>query len=267
MNPAAPQSSEPGGGFAAAGNGDGKGRVDGKGAVIPPPPNLAAAQPEALLHLRTAVQGGVPWQQALLEAIALWTLPQETCQGRNYRYLICGEALDWLALAERLCLEIAEFIPPPELESLLFAGALPESVTPEEFKERLGGHKHRAYLNYWYGVVVEEALQEAVVEAARKRQLARCYPDSEDMVEEAFAHLYGESRATLLKEYRKEAGIGQRAPLSLADWKEFTYRLALRRYQLWDPARVASDTRKGIRHLELLEQAAARPAVGELAGV
>ena len=254
------------GGNAAPGPEGGNGRFDDSGGVIPPPADLAAAQPEALLYLRAAVQSGVPWPRALLDAIALWTLPGEVYQGRPYRYLLGGEALDWLVLAERLCSEIAEYIPPEELETLLFAGRLPDAVTPEEFRERLGGHKYRAWLNYWYGVVVEEALQEAALAEVRKRQQGRGYPDSEDLMEEAFAHLYGATRAELLKEYRREAGIGQRAPLSLADGKEFTYRLSQRRYKLWDPARVASDTRKGIRYLEHLEQAAAAPAAGELAG-
>lgn len=273
----APYSSAPGNG-----NGHPHGRLDGNGGTNDPiaandpiasngasipPPNLAATQPDALLHLRAAVQSGLPWPQALLAAIALWTLPRETYQGRTYRYLIHGAALDWLTLAERLALEIPEFIPPPELETLLFTGALPAAVTPDEFRERIGGHKYRAYLNYWYGVIVEEALQQAVEDDVRKRQLARCYPDGEDLVEEAFTHLYGQTRAALLKEYRRQAGLGPRAPLSLADWKEFTYQLAQRRYQLWDPARVASDTRKGIHHLEHLEQTAAIPPVAELAAV
>ena len=67
----------------------------------------------------------------------------------------------------------------------------------------MGGNKHRAYLNYWYGVVVEEALQQGAEDDVRKREKARCYPDHEEMVEEAFIHLYGKTRAELLKDYRK----------------------------------------------------------------
>lgn len=129
------------GGHAAPGLEGGKGRLDDSSTAIPPPADLAAAQPEALLYLRSAVQNGVPWHSALLDAIALWTLPGEVYQGRTYRYLLGGEALDWLVLAERLGQEIAEYIPPEELETLLFAGRLPDAVTPEEFRERLGSHK------------------------------------------------------------------------------------------------------------------------------
>ena len=215
---------------------------------------LAETAPDAVIHLRTAVSRGVPWPRALLEAIALWTLPEEVYQERTYRYLVGGEALDWLTLAERLVPEIEEYIPAADLERLLFEGKLPEDVTPEELKEWMGGNKHRAYLNYWYGVVVEEALQQSVEDDVRKREKARCYPDHEEMVEEAFSHLYGKTRAELLKEYRTEAKITWHAPLTLVDCKEFTYWLSKRRFNLWDPARVASDTRKGIRYLTYLEQ-------------
>ena len=214
---------------------------------------LAATAPDAVIHLRAAVRSGVAWPRALLEAVALWPSPEEVWQDRTYRYLIAGEALDWLTLAERLCPEIEEFIPPADLERLLFEGALPDDVTPEEFKDWMGGNKHRAYLNYWYGVIVEEALQQAAEDDVRKREKARCYPDHEEMVEEAFVHLYGKTRAQLLETFRKEVGIIEFTPLSLADCKEFTYWLSKLRFNLWDPARVASDTRKGIRYLNRLE--------------
>ena len=66
-----------------------------------PSTGLAQQVPEALRHLKAAPQSGVPWHQALLEAIGLWTQPQEEFQGRTYQYLIQGEAFDWLVLAER----------------------------------------------------------------------------------------------------------------------------------------------------------------------
>ncbi|PKB79588.1 MAG: hypothetical protein BZY88_12565 [SAR202 cluster bacterium Io17-Chloro-G9] len=219
------------------------------------PANGLAQQPsEAFRHLKQALLQGEPWHQALLETMGLWTLPREIHQERTYQYLIGGEAFDWLLLAERLCPEMEPAISTDEKERLLFHGRLPESVTPEIFKDLLGVNKYRGYLNYWYGVVVEEALQLAVEEEVRKRQIARCYPDSEDLVEDAYGHIYGESRLSLLEEFRKNTNIPMRRALSLTDIKEFTYWLHKRRLNMWDPARVASDTTKGTRRLSLLEQ-------------
>ena len=215
---------------------------------------LAQQVPEALSHLKTSVGSGVPWHRALLETVGLWTQPQEEYQGRSYQYLIQGEAFDWLLLAERLCSELDGIIPTDEKEQLLFSGEFPASVEPELFKELLGTNKYRAYLNYWYGVVVEEALQLSVEEQVRKRHLALCYADSEDLVEEAFLHLYNANRTDLSGEFRREMNIPLRRALSMSDLKEFTYWLHKRRLKIWDPARVASDTKRGIRRLEELEE-------------
>ena len=223
--------------------------------VQPPPVEPAPTAPETLRRLKDAVQAGKPWRQALLEAVGLWTQPLEDFQGRIYRYMIQGEAFDWLTLAERLCSELDSLIPPDEKEDLLFQGSLPDSVPPEMFQDLLGASKYRAHLNYWYGVVVEEALQLSAEEEVRKRHTARGYTDTEELVEYAFTHLYGAARSDLLDEFRKEAGIPKRRGLSLTDVKSFTYWLHKLRLKMWDPARVASDTRKGIRKLRQLEQA------------
>ena len=72
----------------------------------------------------------------------------------------------------------------------------------DEFRDLIGVTKHRAYLNFHYGVVLEEALQLAAEEEARKRHMARCFADTEDLVEEAFRQLYQKSRSELLEQFR-----------------------------------------------------------------
>ena len=216
---------------------------------------LSQNAPEPLRHLKAQILAGVPWRRALLEAVGMWTMPQEEYQGRTYRYLIHGEAFDWLVLAERLCTELDGVIPADEKERLLFSGRLPESIGPDLFRELMGASKYPAYLNFWYGVVVEEALQLSVEEDVRKRHIARCYADTEDLIEEVFVHLYGATRTSLIEEFRLEVRHPRSLPFSLSDMKEFTYRLHKRRLKMWDPARVASDTNKGIKRLQLLEQA------------
>ena len=225
------------------------------------------AAPDAVLHFRAAVAAGTPWHRALLEAMALWTLPEESHDGRRYKYLLHGEAFDWLLLAERLCDAIDDAdgaVPAEAKERLLFTGRLPEPMEEDEFRDLIGVTKHRAYLNFHYGVVLEEALQLAAEEEARKRHMARCFADTEDLVEEAFRQLYQKSRSELLEEFRTGARMDRRRGMNLTDLKEFTYWLHKRRIDLWDPARVASDTRKAITRLEKLQLNAegAEPAQG-----
>ncbi len=203
-------------------------------------------------HLKEAVQAGKEWHLALLEAVGIWGLPDEEFQGRHYSYLVLGEAFDWLLLAERLCQEVDGLVPLEEKERLLFHGKLPSEVSTREFLQFIGTNKYRAFLNYWYGVVVEEALQLAVEEEVRKQHKAKGFSDSEELVEEAFLRLYEETRTNLLNEFLAEKGEPGRKSLSLTELKEFTYRLFKRRLKIWDPARVASDTRKGLEKLHTL---------------
>ena len=215
---------------------------------------IAQAVPEAILHLRTALAAGAPWRQALLEALGRWTLPEETFEGRKYRYLLLGEAFDWQLLAERLCAAVDGAIPAEEKERFLFSGQIPNTVDEEQFRDCLGPSKYRAYMNFRYGVVLEEALQLVAEEEVRKVHLSRSYADTDELTEESYTHLYQKPRSELLKTFQKETKKDRRRNLSLSDLKEFTYWLHKRRINLWDPARVASDTKKAIKRLDLLER-------------
>ena len=217
-----------------------------------PAAGQGSGEPEAIGRLKADIESGREWHLAILEAMALWTLPEEDFQGRHYRYLVEGEAFDWLLLAERLCAELDGMVPPDERERLLFHGRLPDHISAGEFQELMGYSKHRAFLNYWYGVVVEEALQLAVEEEVRKQHRARSLPDSEELVEEAFFRIYQDTHTNLVKEFLKQKGNAARKSLSLTEVKEFTYQLFKRRLKIWDPARVASDTRKGLDRLSNL---------------
>ena len=210
--------------------------------------------PEALFHLRTALATGVSWQIAILEAMGRWTATEETIDGRKYRYLIHGEAFDWLLLAERLCAGVGKAIPVDEKERFLFTGQILDAVDEEQFRDCLGPSKFRAHMNFYYGVVLEEVLQLVAEEEVRKLHLSRSYLDNDELTEEAYVHLYQKPRSELLRTFQKETEKDRRRNLTLSDLKEFTYWLHKRRINLWDPARVASDTKKAIRRLDLLKQ-------------
>ena len=215
---------------------------------------IARTIPDALLHLRIALATGVSWQKAILEAMGRWTMAEETLDGRKYRYLLQGEAFDWLLLAERLCTDVEGAIPSEEKERFLFTGQIPDAVDEEQFREYLGPSKFRAHMNFRYGVVLEEVLQLVAEEEVRKLHFSRSYSDNDELTEEAYIHLYQKPRSELLKTFQKETKKDRRRNLTLSDLKEFTYWLHKRRINLWDPARVASDTKKAISRLELLQQ-------------
>ena len=204
------------------------------------------------------------WHVALLQAMSRWSLTHEYTAGRDWQYVIGGEALDGLTLAQRLCLEISDVVPQFELESLLFRGQWPERISSERLRELIGPYRYTALLNFRYGVVVEEALQLVAEESIRKSRLARCYQDSDQVIEDSYRHLYGDTRAVLMAEFLRDSGGTWGADaesLSLTAWQEFTYWLFKRRVKKWHPARVASDTRRGLERLRELHNSGEHDAI------
>jgi hypothetical protein len=213
--------------------------------------NLVNPEPAAVQHLRSEIAAGKGWFLALLEAIGLWEIPAEVYHGRTYCYLIADEAFDWLLLAQRLCEAIEGLIPQIEKENLIIRGKSPSEISPDEFKNYIGALKYRQYLNYFYGITVEEALNQAVRDEVRKERHIFGYHDEEnsDYDDEVFHRLYGAGGMELLRTFRSDKGHPQQRSISLTELKEFTYWLFKYRINRSDRAKVASDTKKGLKRL------------------
>ena len=216
----------------------------------PASPLPASAEDRIIENLEQAIQGGQHWFIALLEAIGQWVKPEETYHGRTYRYVIDGEAFDWLLLAERLCQAIDTLLPNAEKTALLFYGQPPIDLPREKFRELIGATKYRQYLNYFYGITVEEALILAVQEEVRKDRLASGYSIETDTTNEAYRRIYDTSKGVLLKRFRQDKGYPQLEAISLTEIKEFTYWLFKYRVKQCEKVRVASDTKKALNWLK-----------------
>ena len=207
------------------------------------------ASQAAIDHLRDALEAGLDWPEPLLQAMSMWTVPEESYRGRVNTYFIAGEAFDWLLLAERLLNTVKNRVPASEREDLLFHGRFPPHFDASQLGGLLGVDKHRGYLNYHYGVTVEEALQLTAELELQKRDAANGLTDRDDYTENAFRKLYRAPRSELLKEFRRERGSANRRSIGLTESKAFTYWLFKRRLKVSDKPRVASDTRKGLEQL------------------
>ena len=215
----------------------------------------------AIEHLRRQVSEGRHWADALLEAVGLWDCPQEHYRDRDFTYLLHGEAFDWLLLAERLLMELPWTAPVEEQERLLFAAELPLHVTESQFREALGIEKYRAHLNFFYGVVVEEALILSVEREVLKEGRLRGFVQGRGAEDRVFQSLYGAPYDALLKTYLREQRRRVRKNFNLTDLKCFTYWLFKLRLKHNDGARTASDTRKGLQQLSVLWAQAGRPSL------
>jgi hypothetical protein len=220
-----------------------------------------ATEPEkAVLRFRQAIERGDDWFEALLETIADWEVSEEVVGERTYRYLIDGEAFDWLLLAERLCTELDGAIPAEERDGLLFFGKLPRQLDDDGFRHAIGDAKHKAHLNFVYGVAVEEALQLVIEEEVLKELRSLVWNSGENVERIVFDRIYGHSRDDLLDVYLTGRDLPVTGEMTYGDYKSFIYWLFKFRMNQSDPARVASDTRKALVQLSHLEAAARRRA-------
>ena len=208
------------------------------------------AEREAIRHLKRSLEDGVDWPTAMLRAMALWTRPQEIFDDRRCNYFIGGEAFDWLALLERLSHEVEGQIPRDELEELLFTGRFPPSFADSDIQHLLGVDKYRGYLNYFYGVEVESALQQSVETEVEKRYYANGHRYTADRSDEIFYRIYRATLTELREAYCAENEVPDQESISLTELKEFTYWLFKRRLKVSDKAKIASDTRKGLNALD-----------------
>ncbi len=199
--------------------------------------------------LHQAIMSGEHWYVALLKAIGLWTDEAEIHEGRIYRYLIDGEAFDWMALAERLCQAVDDLLPIDDKFAFLFQGKPPLELSAEDFKRLIGRSKYQQYLNYFYGVTVEEALIQAVRAEVRKERHASgfCNRYTED---EPYLRVYGLRQAELLQKFRQGKGYPEPETITLTELKEFTYWLFKYRVKESEKAKVASDTHKALDWLK-----------------
>ncbi len=220
---------------------------------------MSTRDTQAIQRLKNAVTEGRNWYVALLEAVRLWSSPEEDYDGRHYQYLIDNEAFDWLVLTERLCEELDGLIPEKERTNLLFFGIPPVELSKDEFKNLIGASKYRAHLNYFYGILVEKFLLLSATEEIRKKKRTLGLNNDNGVVDEAYQRIYGTTQSALLKQFRKERHYPQLRSISLSELNEFTYWLFKYRIKTRDKSRVASDTKKALTKLHEILELKARP--------
>jgi hypothetical protein len=110
--------------------------------------------------------------------------------------------------------------------------------------------KYRAYLNYLYGVVIEEALLSVVEEEVLKENGHLTLILGQRVEEEAYRRIYDAEITALLVLFRGQKGYANGDSMTLTEKKEFHYWLFKYRVERSEKARVASDTRKALVWLQ-----------------
>ena len=219
--------------------------------------------------LKEDIHRGNDWVYCLMDAIGAWSITEEIYKGKTFRYFIAGEAFDWQLLAQRLCGSVNGLIPKDEKEDLVILGLLPDRLQIDSIasliKSRAGHLKYRGFLNYYYGVIVEEALQSVVEQEIHKRNISRSAKYISNDRAQAFTMIYGLSIEELLNMYKLTTGAKYRKGLSLMQYREFTYWLFQFRLKNSDKAKVASDTNKGLNYLERINSSVINSHINSVA--
>lgn len=216
----------------------------------------------AISRLKSDIgSAGNDWKLTVLEAIADWPLANEDVEGEKFEYLIGGEAFNWRLLAQRLLGECGSVIPDETLWEWLSDPVLFAGFEEPDFMRAVGVDKFRAHLSYFYGVTVEQSLLVAVEEEVTHRRVGNGRQLSDGSLERAYELLYGNTREQLWGDFKLEFGVHaaregwrHRDEHSLASEEAFTYWLFKLRMEKSDPAKIASDTRKGLAKLERMRQ-------------
>jgi len=201
---------------------------------------------DPLRHFDAELDAGSHWYLAALRACGRWRQATEAYQGRRLVYLVAREALDLVLLIDRIASTRRDAVPRAERDELRYCGRPPIYVPGHEFAAALGEPRYTAYLNHFYGIDVEEAVVHAVeLEVDKAHPLDRASGD-------VYLMVYGQTLQELLSSYRAGGGLEDDGRVRWADWKDFTYWRFRLRLRTQVPARVASDTRKGIALLQRL---------------
>jgi hypothetical protein len=210
---------------------------------------LTSPDAETLSDLKSAIENGIHWYEALLKALGKWQAAEETIDGRRYSYFIDGEAFDWMLLAERLLENLNGLVPDDEKTAFLLQDVLPLDIKSDSMFEYFGEKRYKQYLNFYYGVMVERALVMAMQDEIRKERVVAGYVKEQDNTDEAFRRIYGAVEVEMLLQFRKIYRHRSTKSISLTEYKEFTYWLFKYRMNHSERSRVASDTKKAINWL------------------
>ena len=227
-------------------------------------PILSNSPKELISVLRNSIKNSVPWPQALIQTMAVWSLPNETFKGKKYIYLIDGECFNILLLAERLMLELKDLISSTDIENLLFKSEFPSGFDLSTLKYEIGITKYRGHVNFFYGVVVEEILQYTVEREIEKRFYSNGMGGIKNLDDETFKQLYKSKFDDLYTQFCIDTSAIKNKKSYFNEYIQFTYWLFKYRVTISDGAKIASDTKKALRHIVIEPQSCFAPVLFQL---
>lgn len=165
---------------------------------------------------------------------------------------ISGEAFNWKLSLKHY---YSKFDNLNELDSYLFTAYDFSHKERNQIKRIMGSKLYSAHLNYFYGVVVENAIREVLRSEMEKK---RGYLDHDNYFvinEKIFRLIYGKKIEDLWAEFCSNERLGERSyyvpnKIYSLEYDSFTYWLSKKRIKLCAPELNASLISRGLGYLE-----------------
>ena len=140
-----------------------------------------------------------------------------------------------------LRIEIYQWFSIPEIYS---------GISEFQFRQLIGFEKYTSYLSYFYGVLIERSILCYVERENYKKRISNG-KSTVNVLNVSYEHIYGFSFLHLYEEYCKKSAILNKNHYEHDD-ENFTYYCFKKRIQDSEPAKLASDTKKGTIFLQEL---------------
>jgi hypothetical protein len=229
--------------------------------------NVPQQEREILRQLRSALRSGENTGSSLLMAAAKWSLSEEVIEDNHHRYILAGEAFDLLSLMNRLAGDCEDIIPRENLADAVFVDEYALIMLSETLRMDLGSVKYNQYLNYFYGILLEEILIFATEDEVKKMYSSNGFRNVAKETDIALIRLYGANERTLLDRYCAETGQEPiKRDMTVTQKKEFTYWLFKYRMRSAEPAKAASDVSKALTYIQVARNKSAYPSLMDVIG-
>ena len=202
-----------------------------------------------------ALNNGENWKNVVLEVIKIWSIPEEKKGNHKLTYLISDEAFNWVRLAIRIVNSSNIEVPEDEIREFLFSGFLPNTLSEYEFKSKIGDSKFKGWQNYYYGIIVEQAVIELTKMNIMKKVFSTGINISEERLDIVFDEIYGNSFEVLWKDFNlNTSGVNRKYYLPKttgeSESEEFIYWLFKRRLSKSTPEVFASRVNEALKYLD-----------------
>jgi hypothetical protein len=202
-----------------------------------------------------ALNNGENWKDVVLEVIKIWGIPEEKKGNHKLIYLISGEAFNWVRLAIRIINSSNIEVPEDEIREFLFSGFLPNALSEDEFKSKIGESKFKGWQNYYYGIIVEQGVIELTKINIMKEIFSIGIDISDEKLDIVFDEIYGNSFEVLWKNFNLNTnGVNRKYYLSKttgqSESEEFIYWLFKKRLSKSTPEVFASRVNEALKYLD-----------------